>query len=216
VTRIKFCGITSVEDARAAIRLGVDAVGLLVGLLYDSEDQLTGRQAADIVSELPPFVSATLVTHRVEPAQVCALARTVRPATLQLHGAFPDAAMPRLRAELPAIRLIKTVHVTDESAVAAAAEAAGHADAVLLDSRTATRIGGTGVPHDWSISRRIRDAIWPRPTILAGGLTPDNVAVAIARVQPYAVDVNSGVSLRRGAKSPELMARFIRAVRAGA
>jgi phosphoribosylanthranilate isomerase len=114
---------------------------------------------------------------------------------------------------LPAVKIVTTVHVIDASSVAAAIEAAVHADAVLLDTRTSTRIGGTGVTHDWSISRRIRDAIWPRPTILAGGLTPDNVAAAIARVAPYAVDVNSGVSLRRGVKSPERMARFIAAVR---
>jgi phosphoribosylanthranilate isomerase len=69
------------------------------------------------------------------------------------------------------------------------------------------------VTHDWSISRRIRDALAPTPVILAGGLTPDNVGAAIERVRPYAVDVNSGVSVVRGTKSPRLVAAFVRAVR---
>jgi phosphoribosylanthranilate isomerase len=196
-----------------AIALGADAIGLLVGLSHDSEDQLTPEEAGAIARRLPPFARATLVTHRADAPSVCALARAVTPAVVQLHGAGRVVDIPRLRAALPAVKIVTTVHVIDASSVAAAIEAAVHADAVLLDTRTSTRIGGTGVTHDWSISRRIRDAIWPRPTILAGGLTPDNVAAAIARVAPYAVDVNSGVSLRRGVKSPERMARFIAAVR---
>jgi phosphoribosylanthranilate isomerase len=105
------------------------------------------------------------------------------------------------------------VHVDGEPAIEVAAKAARFADAVLLDTKTATRIGGTGVTHDWSISRRIRDALAPTPVILAGGLTPANVAAAVEQVHPYAVDVNSGVSIRRGRKSAALVEAFIGAAK---
>jgi phosphoribosylanthranilate isomerase len=98
--------------------------------------------------------------------------------------------------------------VVDETAIAHAVEAAQHADAILLDSRTATRIGGTGKTHDWTISARIVQAV-QKPVILAGGLKPENVARAIEAVQPFAVDVNSGVEFPDGRKSPERLEDFI-------
>jgi phosphoribosylanthranilate isomerase len=213
VVRVKVCGITTEADAWAAIELGVDALGFLVGLLHESEDALSAHDAGKIVAGLPPFIGTTLVTHRADPADVLDLLGHVRPQVVQLHGAYPPGRIPTLRDAFPATRVIKTVHVDGEASIAAAVEAARYADGVLLDSRTPTRIGGTGLTHDWSSSRRIRDTLAPTPVILAGGLTPDNVADAIERVQPYAVDVNSGVSLRRGKKSPPLIAAFVRAAR---
>jgi phosphoribosylanthranilate isomerase len=213
VVRVKVCGITSREDAALAISLGVDALGFLVGLLYESEDELAPDEAGKIVDTLPPFVSATLVTHRADVATVRDLCVRVRPQTLQLHGPFPLARIPELRESFPALKIVKAVHVDGGDVAAAAAAAARHADGVLLDTKTATRIGGTGITHDWAVSRRVRDAIAPSPVVLAGGLTPDNVARAIEQVRPHAVDVNSGVSIRRGKKSPELIAAFVRVAR---
>lgn len=213
VVRVKVCGITTAEDAWTAIDLGVDALGFLVGLLHESEDELSAHDAGKIVEGLPPFIGTTLVTHRADPADVRDLVGHVRPQVVQLHGAYPLERISALREAFPAVKIIKAVHVDGEASIAAALEAARHADAVLLDSRTPTRIGGTGLTHDWSISRRIREALATTPVILAGGLTPDNVADAIERVQPYAVDVNSGVSLRRGKKSPPLIEAFMRAAR---
>jgi phosphoribosylanthranilate isomerase len=211
--RVKVCGITTHEDASVAIRLGADALGFLVGLLHESEDEISAKAAAELVATLPPFVSGTLVTHRAEPAEVRELCRDVRPQVLQLHGEFPLDRIPQLREEFPPLRIVRVVHVENERAVELAKATAPYVDAVILDTKTATRIGGTGMTHDWSISRRVRDAVAGTPVILAGGLNPENVASAIARVRPYAVDVNTGVSLRRGKKSPELMERFIREVK---
>ena len=210
--RVQVCGITSKDDACAAADLGVDALGFLVGLVHASEDELSAAEARKIVEALPPFVVATLVTHRADPADVRELAREVRPQAVQLQGAFPLDDIPALREAL-SVKVVKVVHVEGEASVAAAVEAARYADAVLLDTRTPERIGGTGTTHDWSISRRIRDALAPAPVILAGGLTPDNVAGAIERVRPYAVDVNSGVSSARGRKSPRLVEAFVRAAK---
>jgi phosphoribosylanthranilate isomerase len=214
--RIKICGITTPEDAALAVRLGADAVGVLVGLVHASEDEVDPGRALGILATLPPFVAGTLVTHRAEFEDVCRLCEATRPQVLQLHGDFSLEAIARLRESFPTLRIAKTVHVGGEEALEDATQAAPYADAILLDTRTATRLGGTGLTHDWSISRRIRDALSDTPVILAGGLTPDNVACAIAQVRPYAVDVNSGVSRRRGQKSEALVDRFIRAARAAA
>ena len=198
-----------------AIDLGADGLGFLVGLLYESEDELSAVDAGKIVESLPPFVSTTLVTHRADPADVRELLSDVRPQVVQLHGPYPVEQIPTLRDSFPAVKVIKAVHVDGEGSIAAAVKAARYADAVLLDTKTAARIGGTGVTHDWFLSRRIRDALTPTPVILAGGLTPANVADAIATVEPYAVDVNSGVSIRRGKKSPQLIEEFVRAAKRG-
>ena len=208
--RVKICGVTTPEDAALAARLGADAVGVLVGLSHASEDELDPEPAGAILATLPPFVVGTLVTHRTRLEDVQRLCRATRPHAVQLHGDVADDVIPGLRELFPSLRIVKTVHVDGEGSVDAAHRVAPHVDAVLLDTRTATRIGGTGLTHDWSITRRIRDALADTPVILAGGLTPDNVAAAVDRVHPSAVDVNSGVSLRRGQKSDELLARFIR------
>jgi phosphoribosylanthranilate isomerase len=211
--RVKICGVTTRQDAALAARLGADAVGVLVGLVHPSEDALEPARAGAILATLPPFVAGTLVTHQAEPEEVRRLCRLTRPQVLQLHGPFPLSAIAFLRDSFPALRIVKTVHVDGEGSLDDARHAAPHVDAVLLDTGTATRLGGTGLTHDWSISRRIRDALPTTPVILAGGLTPDNVARAIAQVAPHAVDVNSGVSIRRGQKSERLIADFIRAAK---
>ena len=212
-TRVKICGITTREDAWTAIELGADAVGFLVGLLYASEDALTGADAGKLVEHVSPFVSATLVTHRANLAEVRKLVREVAPQVVQLHGPYPIDQIPALRDSCPAVKVIKAVHVTGDDSIGAAVDAARYADAVLLDSKTATRIGGTGVTHDWALSRKIRETLAPTPVILAGGLTAANVAQAIETVEPYAVDVNSGVSIRRGKKSRTLIEEFMRAAK---
>src|SRR6185436_10251116 len=132
-----------------------------------------------------------LVTHRTGLADVTTLMRESGATVVQLHGEFPLVAISALREALPYAAIVKSVHVTGEDTIAAALATARVADAILLDTKTRGRIGGTGKTHDWSISARIA-AESQKPVILAGGLTPDNVAEAIARVHPFAVDVNSG------------------------
>lgn len=214
--RVKVCGITREEDAQVAASLGIDALGFLVGLDYESDDALAPGDAARLVTALPPFVTSVLVTHQSRPEPVATLCRIVRPRALQLHGDVDAECVASLRPAFPHLRIIATVHVDDASAVERARRVARHADALLLDTRTSTRLGGTGLVHDWSISRRIRDALHGTPMILAGGLTPANVGAAIALVRPYGVDVNTGVCLRPGTKSADLMRDFARAVRSAA
>ncbi len=207
--RVKICGIASPEDARLAVEAGADALGFLVGLRYETADRLTPEKAQAIIAVLPPFVSSVLVTHLEDPAEVLAICRAANPQVLQLHGGYPLEEIGALRRELPHLKIVKAVHVSGEEAVEAARRAADYADAVLLDSRTASRLGGTGLTHDWSISRRIVEVVGEFPVILAGGLTPENVAAAVAQVQPFGVDVNTGVTSVPGRKSPGRLSQFI-------
>lgn len=210
--RVKICGLKRVEDALAAVQAGADAVGCLVGLDYATPDRIDPAAARRIFEALPPFVTRVLVTHRTGLSEVTALMRESGATVAQLHGEFPLVAISALREALPYAAIVKSVHVTGEDTIAAALAAARVADAVLLDTRTRGRIGGTGTTHDWSISARIA-AESPRPVILAGGLTPDNVAEAIARVRPSAVDVNSGTRGADGFKDHALIRAFVAAAR---
>lgn len=209
IPRVKICGITNTQDAQAAISFGADALGFLVGLHYPTADQLTAARARELVVALPPFVNSVLVTHQSDLEVVSGLVEAVAPHVVQLHGAFSSADIPRLRERFPFLKILKAVHVDGEGAIDASRQVAPHVDGILLDSRSATRIGGTGMTHDWSISRRIREVNPGTAVILAGGLNPGNVAAAIEAVHPYGVDVNTGVCAEPGRKSLELLRRFL-------
>lgn len=211
--RVKICGVRRVEDALAAVAAGADAVGCLVGLDYATPDRVDPQKARAIFAALPPFVARVLVTHRTVLAEVIALMHDSGATVAQLHGDFPLVAISALREALPYAAIVKSVHVTGDDTIAAALAAGRVADAVLLDTKTRERIGGTGTTHDWSISAAIASAC-PRPVVLAGGLTPDNVAEAIARVHPFAVDVNSGTRGVDGWKDHSKIHAFVANARA--
>ena len=206
---VKICGISSSGDLRAAIRAGASALGFLVGLDYPSEDELEPEAAATLVRQGTPLVSTVLVTHLAQTDAVEQICSIVQPSTLQLHGDFPLDRVPELRGRFPHLRIIKTVHAIGDHSIDQAKMAAEVADAILADTRTSARLGGTGQVHDWSVSRAMREAIGRTPFILAGGLDPENVKTAVEKVRPFAVDVNTGVSARRGVKDPELMRAFV-------
>ena len=206
--RVKICGIRRVEDALAAVDAGADAVGCLVGLDYAAPDGIDPLTARGIFAALPPFVARVLVTHRTGLAEVTTLVQESGATVVQLHGEFPTVAIPALREALPFAAIVKSVHVKGDGTVAAALAAARAADAILLDTIARGRIGGTGKTHDWSISARIAAAS-PKPVILAGGLNPENVAEAIAKVRPFAVDVNSGTRGADGWKDHAKIRAFI-------
>lgn len=211
--RLKICGITTSDDAFLAIANGADALGFLIGLMYPSDDETTCEAAAEIVAALPPFVSTVLVTHQIDPEWVVNTSRALHCTTVQLHGEFPLQRIPDLRAALPYLKITRVAHVEGEGSVAQAVAIAEWADAVHLDTKTATRLGGTGRVHDWQVSARIVRSVRV-PVILAGGLTPGNVRQAIETVRPYGVDVNSGVDLDASPrKSADKLRAFAESVR---
>ena len=212
--RVKICGIRSERDLRTVVAAGVDAVGLICGVdVYVSEDKLEPEVAGRLARLVPPFVSVTLVTHLTDPAAILSLADLIRVDMIQLHGDVTPEQTAQVYAQRGNRRVTQRVHVIDERALDLALQFADICDAIHLDSRTPDRIGGTGHTHDWTISRRIVDAMAEidRPVILSGGLTPDNVAAAIETVRPYAVDANSGVEDDAGDKSAERARAFVRA-----
>jgi len=214
VIRVKICAMTDVRDALAAVEFGVDAVGVLVGVLHVAEDCITREKARDIVRAIPPFVSSVLVTHLETADSIIDLSKYIGVTTIQLQGDVTPTEIIRIKQAAPMLKTIKTIHVIGEEALAKAESFIPLVDAIQLDSINLAedRIGGTGLRHDWTISKRIANAC-SKPVILSGGLTPENVEEAIRVVRPYAVDVNSGVEnprfARNGSKNLELMKLFI-------
>jgi len=212
MVRVKICGNRSSEDLRLAVEAGADAIGFIVGACYRTEDSLEPSVAQDYVKRTPPFVNTVLVTHLVQANEILTLHATVGASIIQLHDEVDSREIQIIRKKHPTIPLIKAIPVINEAAIELARAYAPYVDALLLDSRTADRIGGTGVIHDWSISRRIVAAV-SKPVILAGGLTPSNVQEAITTVQPYGVDVNSGVENAEGNKESTKLRKFVRLAR---
>jgi phosphoribosylanthranilate isomerase len=210
MVRVKICGIKRKEDALAAIRYGADAIGLLVGKKYPSDDFIDETTAKNIVESLPPLCSSVLVTHLTDTKTVIELAVFTRVTTIQLHGDSSPADAQKIKTALPYVKLYKAVHIIDESSIDHAKQFLDSVDAILADTvNTATgQVGGTGLTHDWSVSKNLV-AAFNKPVILSGGLTPDNVVNAIETVMPYGVDVNSGTQGADGYKDTTKLRLFI-------
>ncbi|KAA1247397.1 phosphoribosylanthranilate isomerase [Mycobacterium simiae] len=150
--RTKICGIGSVADLNVAVQAGADALGVIVGITHVSEDELSAPRAREVCSAAPAFISTVLVTHLPDPDEILHLAETIGVDTIQVHGDGVSAdSMRKLWHRRRSLRIIRTVHVTGPCAIDAAREAATAAHAVLLDTRTTARLGGTGRTHDWRI-----------------------------------------------------------------
>jgi phosphoribosylanthranilate isomerase len=209
--------MASLDEAALAIAAGADALGL-VSAMPSGPGPIPEELIPEIARTVPPPVATFLLTSRTRAREIIPQARASRCNTLQLVDDVPAGEWPALREALPNLRLVQVIHVTGESSIAEAIDAAGRADMILLDSgnpRLAVKeLGGTGRRHDWAISRRIALEVQERrgvPVFLAGGLNPENVAEAIATVRPFGVDVCSGVRTADGL-DPERVEAFAAAV----
>ncbi|MCZ8247988.1 MAG: phosphoribosylanthranilate isomerase [Microcystis sp.] len=206
--RVKICGNRTIEDVLLSVNSGADALGLIVGTKYYSEDKISPDFAGTLLEKIPPLVNTVLVTHLQSSQEIIKVYSLVPTSTIQLHNDISIEEIQAIKHLLPHVKLIKAVHVVDERAIETAQYFAPFTDAILLDSRTTGRIGGTGKTHDWSISRKITSLI-SKPVILAGGLNPDNILQAIECVNPFGVDVNSGVDTSSGDKDPDKIRKFV-------
>ncbi|HJK13223.1 MAG TPA: phosphoribosylanthranilate isomerase [Methanocorpusculum sp.] len=179
----------------------------MMGITHVTQDAVTPETAAAMVATLPPFIVPVAVTHLTKPSDLIRIVELARCTTLQIQDVVTPDDIAEVREALPYLRIMKAVHVMDESAIATAKYFSDTADAILLDTRTADRIGGTGITHDWNISAKIVKEC-SCPVILAGGLTPENVTEAIIRVRPYAVDVHTGVK-KNGVRDAERTRAFV-------
>ena len=198
MTKVKICGITTVEDAHMAIEAGADALGFV---FYDkSPRNLLPERAAEIISSLPPFIHVVGLFVHAQLDFVNATADRCRLDIVQLHGDESQEFCARVNR-----RVIKAFRVKDITSLDRMEEyrVAGY----LLDAYSPKAFGGTGVTFNWDTAVVAKKF---GPIILAGGLTPDNVAEAIGHVSPYGVDVSSGVESAPGVKDPTKVREFIK------
>jgi phosphoribosylanthranilate isomerase len=213
--RVQIAGVSSVEEALELERAGADALGFTVRLPSGVHDGLTEAKARSIIAALPPFISSVAITYIDNAQEAANLSRYLGVNTIQLHGEFPARELEMLRAAMPHLKIIRPVMVTGEEALSDARALERRVDALILDTYDPAtgRRGATGMTHDWQLSRRIVEAARV-PVILAGGLTPANVAAAIRTVRPWAVDVHTGVEDSDGRRDLRKMRDFIAATRA--
>jgi len=216
--RVKICGITNAADARVAVEAGADALGFI--FVEGTPRFVTPEQVAPIVRKLPPFVTPVGVFWDHPAGHVKAVAEACGLRALQFHG---DEAPDDLAGY--ALPVIKTVKMAPASTLEGLPEYRTRdswqalqyrrvASAILLDSAARWSEGETREPLEWTLARRIVSShSHAMPVILSGGLTPDNVARAVAVVHPYGVDVNSGVEAAPGRKDPDKVRRFVAAAR---
>ncbi|MGP3667571.1 MAG: phosphoribosylanthranilate isomerase [Candidatus Bathyarchaeota archaeon] len=206
--KVKICGITSIKDLEVVCSLGADAVGFVVGV-PSSPRNLSLEKAEELFRSVPIFVKSVLVLTPQSLETVLNLYERLKPDIIQIHGEF-TLETATLREKLSDAILVKGVNVKSEEAVQEAVKAAKFFDAILLDSWIAGKHGGTGLTHNWMVSKRIKEAIHPKPLILAGGLNAENVKEAVLTVKPYAVDVSTGVEAKPGVKDYAKVEAFIK------
>ena len=200
-TRVKICGITRRQDARAAAEAGADAIGLV---FYPPSPRFVSvERALEVRDALPPFVQTVALFVNPDAAQVAQVIGRVRPAMLQFHG----EEAPQFCAQF-GVPWVKACRVRQGIDLLEYLRPFSAAAAWLLDSHV-EEYGGAGESFDWSLVPAARD----RPLIVSGGLARDNVAEAIRRVRPWGVDVSSGVESAKGIKDAAKIAAFIAEVR---
>ena len=202
MTRVKVCGITNEKDLQTAVAAGADAVGLIASVSAETPRDVAPERAAELSRAAPPFVTTVLVTMPESSTAAVELVERVQSDAVQVHGEFTPADLSALSSSVAA-SVLRAVAPDDAGAHDDAA------DALVVDSLDESGAGGTGETHDWARTRDLVGSL-SSPVVLAGGLTPENVADAVERVDPFAVDVASGVEAEPGCKEPAAVEAFVR------
>jgi phosphoribosylanthranilate isomerase len=197
VPRVKICCISSEHEARIAIDAGASAIGL-VGRMPSGPGPIADELIKKIAGKIPPPVATFLLTSKTSVKEIIEHHLRTLTNTIQIVDSLSSGTYSQLKAALPGVRIVQVIHVIDETSIDEALAVSGMVDALLLDSGNpklkVKELGGTGRVHNWKFSRQIRDHS-KCPIFLAGGLNPENVREAIEAVQPFAVDVCSGVRI---------------------
>ena len=193
--RVKICCITSIAEAWLAIEHGASAVGL-VSEMPSGPGPIPEDLISEIAARIPPAIGSFLLTSKLEVKAIVDQQKRLGVNTIQICDRLQSGDHRDLRAALPGISLVQVIHVTGSESVDEAGSVAPFVDAILLDSGNQSlavkELGGTGRTHDWTLSTRIRKAV-AVPVFLAGGLNSANIAEAIRQVEPFGVDVCTGV-----------------------
>ena len=203
MTRIKICGITNLDDGLEAIAAGVDALGFV--FVPNTPRYITPSQAKLVIKQLPPFITNVGLFVDNEIGEIEDIVNHCKLDAVQLHGNESPEMCSQISLQT---KVIKSFHVKKELQVLRNEIANYRVDAYLLDTFIKGKAGGTGQTFDWRIAEGLSQRI-----ILAGGLTPDNIGTAIAQLQPYGVDVSSGVEKSPGKKDTNKIHSFVRQVR---
>jgi len=204
MTRVKICGVTDTEDRDAVVTAGADAVGIIHGVPVDTPREVDAGTAETIANGVPPFVTSVLVMMPTTVQEAVRRIDRIEPDAVQVHDGLSPAELGALNN-----RITQDIVAVVEADAPAIEDYATHADALLVDSVDADGGGGTGETHDWERTRDLVDSLDVH-IVLAGGLTPENVTEAVETVEPFAVDVASGVESAGGMKDHDAVGRFVR------
>ena len=208
--RIKICCISSVAEANTAIELGADAIGL-VAKMPSGPGPISDELIRQIAQSVPPLIGTFLLTSETSADEIIKHHHRTLTNTIQIVDLLSKGTHSQIKEALPTVRLVQVIHVIDSKSVDLAIRLSENVDALLLDSGNPNikikELGGTGRVHNWNFSRQIRDKS-KCPIILAGGLKPENVRQAIEEVQPFAIDVCSGVRSKGSLDREKLSAFF--------
>ena len=202
-TKVKICGITRLPDALAAVEAGADALGFM--FFEGSKRNIAPAAAAQIIHALPPFVAKVGVFVNASAETVRAVVAECGLDTLQFHG----EETPEFCRQFAPLKVVKAFRIQNAESLKPLPDYA--VDAWLLDSHVAGKRGGTGEKFNWDLACQAKEL--GRPVILAGGLSPENIADAVQQVWPFGVDVSSGVESAPGQKDAALVRRFVEIVR---
>ena len=193
--RIKICCISSISEALTAIEFGADAIGL-VAKMPSGPGPIHDDLIKQIAQAVPPPIATFLLTSETSASEIIKHHQRTNTNTIQIVDLLSDGTYLQIKEVLPSVKIVQVIHVIDSLSVDLAIRLSERVDALLLDSGNPNlkvkELGGTGRVHNWKLSRQIRDNS-KCPVFLAGGLNPNNVRQAIEEVQPFSVDVCSGV-----------------------
>ena len=213
-TRIKICCISSIPEAQTAIAIGADAIGL-VAKMPSGPGPISDELIYRIAQSVPPLIGTFLLTSETSAEEIIKHQQRTWTNTIQIVDLLSNGTYFQIKEALPFVKIVQVIHVIDKNSVDLAIKVSEIVDALLLDSGNPNlkikELGGTGRVHNWSLSRQIRDNS-KCPIILAGGLKPENIKQAILEVNPFAVDICSGVRTN-GNLDKEKLAEFVKNVR---
>ncbi len=216
IPRVKICCISSLEEARLAVQFGASALGL-VGQMPSGPGVISDELIFEIARKVPPPIGTFLLTSETDAQAIIQHQKKVNTNTVQIVDALESGTYAEIRRALSGVKLVQVIHVMDEESLDEAQRIAPEVDAILLDSGNPNlavkELGGTGRTHNWAVSRRIVESV-PVPVFLAGGLKPDNVREAIEAVQPFGLDLCSGVRTK-GKLDPFKLEKFFESVNKG-
>lgn len=206
---VKICANKNINDAKMCIDAGADFLGILVGQKHDSTDFIDKYTAKEMVNFSKRKIKTVLVTHLINSDEIIELSQFIGNDVIQLHSNIDESEVEKIIKALPNIKLIRLIHISQKGQICTNYKTMKYADYYLLDSFNleTNQVGGTGLIHDWNIDRELIEKL-NKPTFIAGGLTPKNVASAIKAAKPGGVDVNSGCKLN-GIKNERLVKEFV-------